>query len=127
MSFGRTLQRIRRDKRMTRRALADAIEMDYAYLSRLENDRFDHKPSRETVEKIANALECADEERSELLAEAGRIDAEMEQIARVTNERPGLRQLFRSAVGLPDDKLQELIEVAQRSAKNSKRRKQGEK
>ena len=125
MSFGRTLQRIRRDKRMTQRALADAIEMDYAYLSRLENDRFDHKPNRETVEKIADALGCTEQERSELFAHAGRIDAEIENVARLTNERPELRQLFRSVAGLSPDKLQELIEIAQRSNKNSKQGKRG--
>ena len=56
MSFGKTLQRIRRAKGKTQRQIANKMKMDYSYFSRLENDRFDSQPTRETVEKITQAL-----------------------------------------------------------------------
>src|SRR5262249_37490391 len=97
MSFGKTLQKIRRRKGKTQREVAKAIGMDFSYFSRLENDRFDSKPTRETIEKIADALECTPEERAELLASAGRIDEELEQVALRAGENPKLRELFKSA------------------------------
>lgn len=121
MAFGKTLRRIRREKGKTQRAVADAIEMDYAYFSRLENDRFDYKPSRETVEKIADALDCSEAERIELLDEAGRIDEEIEQAARMTNERPELRELFRTATGLSAETVRKMLEVARRESQKHKK------
>jgi transcriptional regulator with XRE-family HTH domain len=125
MSFGKTLQRIRRSKGKTQRFVADAMKMDYGYFSRMENDQFDYKPSRETIDKIADALECNESERSELFAEAGRIDEEMEKAAHLTNTRPELRLLFRAAVKLSPEKVKELTELAQSNVEKPK--KQGEK
>jgi transcriptional regulator with XRE-family HTH domain len=97
MTFGQTLQKIRRAKGKTQRNVADAIGMDYGYYSRIENDRFDYKPSRETIEKIIETLECDENEKAELLAAAGRIDTEMRELAQKAVERPELRSLFRAA------------------------------
>ncbi len=116
MAFGKTLQRIRREKRITQSALAEAIGMDPGYLSRLENDKFDYTPSRETVEKISKELTCDPAQFAELLSEAGRIDREVEKAARLTNERPELRELFSTAVGLPPERVRELIEIAKKTA-----------
>lgn len=110
MSFGKTLQRIRRQKDMTQREVAQEIEMDYSYFSRLENDRFDSNPTRETIDKIAEALKCTPKERGELLAEAGRINADMEKVARIASKRPELGQLFQAAVKLPRDRIDEILE-----------------
>ena len=57
MTFGQILQKIRRAKGKTQRDLADLIGMDYGYYSRIENDKFDYKPSRETIEKIIEKQE----------------------------------------------------------------------
>jgi transcriptional regulator with XRE-family HTH domain len=110
MSFGRTLQRIRREKGMTQREVAQKIEMDYSYFSRLENDRFDSKPTRDTIDKIAEALECSEEQRGELLAEAGRIDEDMERVARIASKRPEVGQLFQAIVKLPPEKVDEILQ-----------------
>lgn len=110
MTFGDTLQELRRAKGKTQREVAALVGMDYGYFSRIENDRFDYKPSRDTVEKIADALECNEEERGALLAAAGRIDEEIEQLARTAQKRPELRRLFRSAAQLSPQDL-ELINV----------------
>jgi transcriptional regulator with XRE-family HTH domain len=117
MTFGQTLQKIRRAKGKTQRNVADAIGMDYGYYSRIENDRFDYKPSRETIEKIIETLECDENEKAELLAAAGRIDTEMRELAQKAVERPELRSLFRAAVEMPKDKIEKLLEIAAREEK----------
>jgi transcriptional regulator with XRE-family HTH domain len=117
MTFGQTLQKIRRAKGKTQRNVADAIGMDYGYYSRIENDRFDYKPSRETIEKIIETLECDENEKAELLAAAGRIDTEMRELAQKAVERPELRSLFRAAVEMPKDKIEKLLDIAAREEK----------
>lgn len=110
MSFGSALQRIRRTKGKKQREVAKEIEMDFSYFSRLENDRFDSKPTRETIEKIAEALECTPEEQSELLAAAGRIDEELEQAALKAGENPKLRELFKTASLLPNEMIEKYLD-----------------
>ena len=111
MTFGQTLQKIRRAKGKTQRDLADLIEMDYGYYSRIENDKFDYKPSRETIEKIIEKLECDEDEKAELRSAAGRIDKEMEELAIKAVERPELRPLFRAVVETPKEEIDDLFEL----------------
>lgn len=111
MTFGQTLQKIRRAKGKTQRDLADLIEMDYGYYSRIENDKFDYKPSRETIEKIIEKLECDENEKAELLTAAGRIDKEMEEMAIKAVERPELRPLFRAVMETPTEEIDDLFEL----------------
>lgn len=124
MTFGQTLQKIRRAKGKTQRNVADAIEMDYGYYSRIENDRFDYKPSRETMEKIIETLECNEAEKAELLAGAGRIDTEMRDLAQRAVERPELRTLFRAAVEMPKDRIEKLLELAAKQETDAKKKKE---
>lgn len=125
MSFGKTLQRIRREKGMTQREVAQKIGMDYSYFSRLENDRFDSKPTRETIGKIAEALECNEEERGELLAAAGRIDEELEKATRIASEKPEVGKLFRAVVNLPPERIAELVEEIQLELERKRKPKSG--
>lgn len=111
MTFGQTLQKVRRAKGKTQRDVAGLIGMDYGYFSRIENDRFDYKPSRETIIKIIEKLECNEEEQAELLTAAGRIDKEMEEMAIKAVERPELRPLFRAVVETPKEEIAELFEL----------------
>src|SRR5262245_60767164 len=108
LSFGQTLQKIRRAKEKTQREVATAIDMDLSYFSGLENDRFDSRPTRETIDKIATAMTCTAEERNELLAAAGRIDEDVEKAAKQAAENPKLADLFRSLPQLSNEKLEEL-------------------
>ena len=111
MTFGQILQKIRRAKNKTQRDVAGLIGMDYGYFSRIENDRFDYKPSRETIIKIIEKLECNEEEQAKLLTAAGRIDKEMEEMAIKAVERPELRPLFRAVVETPKEEIAELFEL----------------
>lgn len=105
------MQKIRRVKGKTQREIAGLIGMDFGYFSRIENDRFDYKPSRDTIEKIIEKLECDENEKAELLAAAGRIDREMEELAKKAVETPELRALFRAVVETPKDEIAELSEL----------------
>lgn len=119
MTFGQILRRIRRSKEMTQREVAQNIAMDYSYFSRLENDRFDSKPTRDTVDKIADALSCNEEERSELLAAAGRINEEIEQAARIASKDPVFGKLFRAVVRLPLDRVEEIADQVEAEAEKN--------
>jgi transcriptional regulator with XRE-family HTH domain len=105
-TFGTVLRRMRQAKGLTQRAIARAIGMDFSYFSRLETGRFNSLPTRETIEKIAAAMSCTDEETAELLAAAGRISVEMQ-------ERPALRRLYRTAAQLSHASLEALLAEAE--------------
>jgi transcriptional regulator with XRE-family HTH domain len=124
MSFGKTLQRIRVAKGMTQREVAHEMGMDYSYFSRLENDRFDSNPTRETIDKIAEALKCTDEERGELLAQAGRLNEDMEKVARIASKRPELGQLFQAAVKLSPEKIDEILRKMKAEVEANRKTKQ---
>jgi HTH-type transcriptional regulator, competence development regulator len=112
MSFGKTLQRIRRSKGLTQRRVADLIEMDYGYFSRIENDRSDSNPTRMTIDKIAEAMNCSEEERGELLTEAGRLSEKAEAVARIATQNEPLTRLFKTASHLSPDRLEKLEKLA---------------
>ena len=125
MTFGKTLERIRRAKSVTQREIAGRIGMDFSYFSRLENDRFDSKPTRETIDKIAGALDCTDDERADLLAAAGRIDEELEDATRRAATDQQLGKLFRSVVKLSPgqrDKIMKKVESDLKANAESKPR-----
>ena len=121
-TFGLVLRRMRVSKGLTQRAIARAIGMDFAYFSRLESDVLASLPTRATIEKIADAMQCTAVEQAELLAAAGRVSEEMQQ-------RPELRRLFRTAAQLPPSVLEELVQDAeerlkeQRQARHKRREK----
>lgn len=104
MSFGEILRKIR-ETRGTLRGVAQTLDLDPGYLSRLENDKYTFNPSRDFIHKIAEKLECSDEEKNQLLAEAGRLDKDMEDIARDATTNPRLQTLFRSLPDLDDAQL----------------------
>jgi transcriptional regulator with XRE-family HTH domain len=77
MTFGARIQQLRRDRRLTQRTVAEKLQIDFTYLSKLENDRGE-PPGEETVRALAK-LYGVDAE--ELLALAGRIPAELRERA----------------------------------------------
>jgi transcriptional regulator with XRE-family HTH domain len=90
--------------------------MDFAYFSRLELDRFKSLPTRETIEKIAHAMNCTEAEKMELLTAAGRVHVEM-------RERPALRRLYRTAAQLSPSTLEDLIAQAEERLKQEQKAK----
>ena len=123
MSFGKTLQRIRRAKGKTQRQVADKMKMDYGYFSKLENDIFDSQPTRETIEKAAEALECSDEELGELLAAGGRVDRDLEHATRIATEKPLVGKLFRSVIHLPTERVEAILKEVESELKAKRKSK----
>ena len=72
-TFGETIQRLRREHKLTQRELAAKLGIDFTYLSKLENDRGE-RPSEKLVRELAPRLGADPEE---LLALAGRVPGEL--------------------------------------------------
>jgi transcriptional regulator with XRE-family HTH domain len=72
-TFSKRLREARRNKGFSQRDLAGLVEVDYTYLSKLENNRADYPPKNDVIRALAHHLELDAEELSYL---AGRITAE---------------------------------------------------
>lgn len=72
-TFGAKLRRIREDRRMSQRELGELLEIDLAYLSRIENDAPNHTPGPTTIERMSKALKLGRSEADELFALAGKV------------------------------------------------------
>ena len=55
-SFGEYLRQLRKDKRITQRELADKINVDFSYISKIETGAL-QPPSEDIIIRIANILE----------------------------------------------------------------------
>ena len=77
MEFGPLLRDLRKQQRLTQQQLADAVGVDFTYISKVENGRV-APPSEETLRKIASALRADPEE---LLAQAGKVGPELKDAA----------------------------------------------
>jgi transcriptional regulator with XRE-family HTH domain len=70
MTFGERVRELRQDKKLTLRALAGLVGVNFTYLSKIENGKLDFGdyPGEGLIVKLAKAL-GADEEELLLLAE----------------------------------------------------------
>lgn len=108
-TFGETIQRLRRERGLTQRQVAAALDIDFTYLSKLENDRGE-PPSEKTVRNLAEVLEV---DAEELLARAGRLPSELRERAQAD---VSFARLLRR---LPDASDGELSEIYRRLKINS--------
>lgn len=77
MDFGSYLRDLRRSRRLTQQQLADAVGVDFTYVSKVENGRVD-PPSEGTIRKIAEVLEADPED---LVIRAGKVDPALKEAA----------------------------------------------
>src|SRR5262245_44376414 len=70
MTFGERIRELRKAKNLSQRELAEQVEVNFTYLSKIENGKLDFAqfPSEETIRKLARAL-GADEDELLLLAQ----------------------------------------------------------
>ena len=61
-TFGQTVKRLRKAKRITQLELAERIGVDFTYVSKIENDRTVRTPAESTIRKIAEVLDVNVEE-----------------------------------------------------------------
>ena len=90
MNLGERVLKLRKDRQMTQRQLAEAAGIDFTYLSKIENDRLEHSPSLKTLKALADVL-GADE--LELLDLADKMPPVLRDIA----NNPEALQFFRKA------------------------------
>lgn len=78
-TFGKVIRQARKDKGYSQRELAKLVEVDYTYLSKLENDHAAYPPSKEVIRLLVRYLDVTEREE-ELIYLAGRITADDERI-----------------------------------------------
>jgi transcriptional regulator with XRE-family HTH domain len=96
--FGDRLKKLRRERGFTLRALAEKINVDFSYLSKIENARLPHTPSVETIRALASAL---DADPIELLQMAEKLPPELGSVTTA----PAARRFMQRAteVASPED------------------------
>lgn len=75
-TFGQLLKELRRTKGMSQRDLAELVEVDFSYISKVENDRLP-PPAADTVVKICGVLEVPPDE---LLATTGKLPSDVKEM-----------------------------------------------
>jgi len=103
--------KLRTDPRFTLRQFAKMVHVSPTFLSKMERGEFD-PPKPEKIKKMAELLEV---DADELLALAGRVDPELNEIIR---EQPSvLPDLLRTVRGMSDEQLRKLARQAERARK----------
>lgn len=104
--FGERLRELRKAKNLSQRALAEKIDIDFTYLSKIESERLDFAqyPSEPLIRKLAEALKA---DVDELLLLAKKIPPDIRD--RVI-ERP---DAFRKLAALDDRTLDLLLAEAE--------------
>lgn len=78
-SFGDRIKELRKRQHMTQRELADALGVNFTYISKIENGKVRHLPSEDLIRHMAHILEVNAED---LLDLSGKIDGKrLQQIA----------------------------------------------
>jgi transcriptional regulator with XRE-family HTH domain len=79
MNFGTKLKHLRMEAHLSQTALAAAVDMDTAYLSRIETGALPYSPTVETITKLVRALKLHTAKADELFIAAGRIPPDVEE------------------------------------------------
>lgn len=77
MNFHEYLKSLMKNQFLTQKAIADLLEMDKSYFSKMVNGRLEHLPSADTVQALTEILQCTIDERIELFRLAGKIPPEL--------------------------------------------------
>lgn len=89
-TFGKLIRQARKDKGYSQRQLAGLLQVDFTYLSKLENDRADYPPKEDVIRGLGRNLGLDEEE---LIFLAGRIPQQYESFLKQNNRE--LAALFR--------------------------------
>jgi transcriptional regulator with XRE-family HTH domain len=108
--FGQRLRELRREKGLTLRVLAEAVGVDFSYLSKIENDKAGYLPGAKTIRSLAEVLEA---DALELLRLADKVPPEVESFAEDAKARRFLRRAQEVASSDDWDALLDLLEKRQ--------------
>jgi transcriptional regulator with XRE-family HTH domain len=114
MTFGDRLRQLRKEKKLTLRGLAEAVGVDFTYLSKIENDKAGYSPGADTIRALAAILNV---DPLELLQRAHKVPPELQGVS----EDAKARRFFNRAqeIASPDDwdALLDLLEKRQQDRK----------
>ena len=122
MNFGTRIREMRNNKGISLRKASEEIGISYSYLSELENNK--KKPSSEIINKIsdyyqtsADYILCRSDLRSnpsERIKEALESDPELLSFWEDIEGRSSLKLLFKQTRDLPDEAIQDVINIIKR-------------
>lgn len=75
-TFGKVLRELRRHREVSQRELAEKVNVDFSYISKLENDRLP-PPAADTILNICNVLNSPPDE---LLALSGKMPTALRKV-----------------------------------------------
>jgi transcriptional regulator with XRE-family HTH domain len=75
--FGELIQQARKEQKYSQRELAKLLQIDFTYLSKLENNRADYAPKEDVIRGLAKHLKLNEEQ---LIFLAGRIPQQEEDL-----------------------------------------------
>jgi transcriptional regulator with XRE-family HTH domain len=78
VEFGEKLRELRRKQGLTLRALAHAVNVDFSYLSKIENGKAGYLPGADLIRSLADVLKT---DALELLRLANKVPPEVERFA----------------------------------------------
>jgi len=73
MTFGQQLRILRAAQEISQRRLAERLQMEPSYLSRIENDAPNHTPNSDTITRITKALALQQKDSDSLFVAARRL------------------------------------------------------
>lgn len=94
MSFGERIRQLRKEHELTLRELAEQVQIDFTYLSKIENNR-GSAPAEATIRRLSTVLN-ADADELILLADKLPIAFEEDLLARPERQ---VAELYRSMAG----------------------------
>ena len=117
VTLGERLRGLRKEHGLTLRGLAEAVGVDFTYLSKIENEKAGYLPGADTIRALAEAL---DADPLELLELANKVPPEMERFASSSHARRFLQRA--QEIASPDD-WDALLNVLEERQKGRARRK----
>lgn len=99
MTFGETAKRLRKERGISQRDLAEQVGIDFTYLSKIENDRME-PPSEDTIRRMAEALNTNPDE---LLVVADRFPSDLADALKDTETIGALRRSLDGDFGSFED------------------------
>lgn len=109
-TFGKRIQRVRKDQKLGLRQAAGKAGISATFLSRVENEKEAATPSEDTIRKLAEVL---GDDFDELMQLAGRIPSKVKDYMKTD---PGMPEFLRRAQesNISSEKLMELLEQAKK-------------
>ncbi len=115
MDLGQRLRQLRQERGLTLRALADAVGVDFTYLSKIENGKVGYVPGAETIRALAGALSA---DPLELLQLARKVPPEIGTLAGNVNARRFFQRAQEVASPEDWDVLLDLLEKRQEARRS---------